>query len=64
MPKMKTRSAIAKRFSKTASGKLKRKQQNMRHKLGKMSAKRKRQLRKSALASSGDMKRIKDGIPY
>lgn len=64
MPKMKTRSSIAKRFKKTANGKLKRKQQNMRHKLGKMNSNRKRKLRKSALVSSGDVKRIIDGIPY
>lgn len=64
MPKMKTRSSIAKRFKKTASGGLKRSQQHTRHKLGKMDANRKRRLRKSAMVSESDIKRIISGIPY
>lgn len=64
MPKMKTRSSIAKRFKKTASGGLKRGRQHKRHKLGKMDANRKRRLRKAAMVSEGDKKRIIDGIPY
>ena len=47
MPKMKTRSSIAKRFKKTASGGLKRNRQHTRHKLGKMDANRKRKLGKA-----------------
>lgn len=64
MPKMKTRTSIAKRFKKTGTGKLKRNQQGMRHKLGQKSAKRKRQLRKDAVASEHDTKRIIGAIPY
>ncbi len=64
MPKMKTRSSIAKRFKKTASGGLKRNRQHTRHKLGKMDANRKRRLRKAKMVSDGDHKRLIDGIPY
>lgn len=64
MPKMKTRSSIAKRFKKTGSGGLKRQQQGMRHKLGQKDAKVKRKLRKSSMVSSGDYKRIIDAMPY
>ncbi|NLY72144.1 MAG: 50S ribosomal protein L35 [Tissierellia bacterium] len=64
MPKMKSRSSIAKRFKKTASGGLKRNRQHTRHKLGKMDANRKRRLRKAKMVSNGDQKRIIDGIPY
>ncbi len=64
MTKMKTRKSIAKRVKMTASGKMKRKQGFMRHKLGKMSAKSKRQLRKAALVSKGDQKRIEKAVPY
>ncbi|HHT20432.1 MAG TPA: 50S ribosomal protein L35 [Tissierellia bacterium] len=64
MAKMKTRKSIAKRFKKTGSGKLKRNQQGMRHKLGQKSSKRKRQLRKTAITSEHDQKRIIEAIPY
>jgi large subunit ribosomal protein L35 len=59
MPKMKTNRSAAKRFKKTASGRLKRGKQNRRHILTKKSPKRKRQLRKSALVSKADEKRMK-----
>lgn len=64
MPKMKTRTSIAKRFKKTGTGKLKRNQQGMRHKLGQKSSKRKRQLRKDAVTSDHDAKRISGAMPY
>ncbi len=64
MPKMKTRKCIAKRVKRTGTGQLKRKKSNLRHKLGKKDANRKRKLGKATLVSSGDMKRIKDAIPY
>lgn len=64
MPKMKTRTSIAKRFKKTGTGKLKRNQQGMRHKLGQKSSKRKRQLRKDSLTSEHDAKRIIGAMPY
>jgi large subunit ribosomal protein L35 len=59
MPKMKTNRSAAKRFKKTASGRLKRGKQNRRHILTKKSPKRKRQLRNSALVSKADEKRMK-----
>jgi large subunit ribosomal protein L35 len=59
MPKMKTNRSAAKRFRKTASGRLKRGKQNRRHILTKKSPKRKRQLRRAALVSKADEKRMK-----
>lgn len=59
MPKMKTKSAVKKRFKLTASGKLKHAQVNSAHKLTKKSQKRKRHLRQSALVNAADMKRIR-----
>jgi large subunit ribosomal protein L35 len=59
MPKMKTNRSAAKRFRKTASGRLKRGKQNRRHILTKKSPKRKRQLRRDALVSKADEKRMK-----
>jgi large subunit ribosomal protein L35 len=59
MPKMKTNRSAAKRFKKTASGRLKRGKQNRRHILTKKSPKRKRQLRSPALVSKADEKRMK-----
>jgi large subunit ribosomal protein L35 len=59
MPKMKTNRSAAKRFKKTASGLLKRGKQNRRHILTKKSPKRKRQLRRAALVSKADEKRMK-----
>ncbi len=59
MPKMKTNRSAAKRFRKTATGRLKRGKQNRRHILTKKSPKRKRQLRRAALVSKADEKRMK-----
>ncbi len=59
MPKMKTHSGAAKRFKKTATGKLKRGHAMKSHILTKKSPKRKRNLRQSALVSKADEKRIK-----
>ncbi len=58
MPKMKSHRGAAKRFKKTASGKLKRGHSMHRHILTKKSPKRKRNLRDSALVSKGDEKRM------
>jgi large subunit ribosomal protein L35 len=63
MPKMKTNRSAAKRFKKTASGRLKRGKQNRRHILTKKSPKRKRQLRRAALVSKADEKRMKRLLP-
>jgi large subunit ribosomal protein L35 len=59
MPKMKTNKSVAKRFKVTGSGKVKRGQAFKSHILTKKTAKRKRNLRKSAVAAKGDAKRMK-----
>jgi large subunit ribosomal protein L35 len=59
MPKMKTNKSVAKRFKVTGKGKVKRGQAFMSHILTKKTAKRKRKLRKSAIAAKGDAKRMK-----
>lgn len=59
MPKMKTRRAAAKRFKKTAKGKVKRRKAYHSHILTKKSSKRKRKLRKATLVDPADRKRIK-----
>lgn len=64
MPKMKTNRAAAKRFKKTASGKIKRNHAYANHLLEKKSSRRKRNLRKSTVMSKGDVKRIQSMIPY
>jgi large subunit ribosomal protein L35 len=58
MPKMKTKRAAMKRFTKTGTGKLKRFKANKRHILTKKTRKRKNQLGKPALVSSADFPRI------
>ncbi|WP_033828228.1 50S ribosomal protein L35 [Bacillus andreraoultii] len=62
MPKMKTHRGSAKRFKKTGSGKLKRSHAYTSHLFANKSQKQKRKLRKGALVSSGDYKRIKQMI--
>ncbi len=59
MPKMKTNSGAKKRFSLTASGKIKRKHAYKSHILTKKSKKRKRNLTKTALVHKSDEKNIK-----
>jgi large subunit ribosomal protein L35 len=63
MPKMKTHRGAAKRFKKTGTGKIVRMQQGMRHILTKKSKKRKRHLRKDALVSSAEEKRLHQLLP-
>ncbi len=63
MAKMKTHKGSAKRFKRTASGKIKRFQAYKGHLTGKKSAKRVRKLRKSKLVSKGDQRRIDQMIP-
>jgi large subunit ribosomal protein L35 len=58
MPKMKTRKSVAKRFKLTATGKIKRSCAGRGHLLSSKSRKRKRQLRKGALVSGADYRRI------
>lgn len=59
MPKQKTNRSAAKRFKKTGTGKYKRRKAYTSHILTKKSAKRKRKLRKPALVSKADEKRVK-----
>lgn len=62
MAKQKTHKGMAKRFKKTGSGKLKRGQAYRSHLAANKSQKQKRKLRKSALVSKGDQKRIESAI--
>ncbi len=64
MPKLKTKSAAAKRFKKTGTGKLKRMKAYKSHILTKKSSKRKRNLRKAAMTDSTNEKTIKTILPY
>lgn len=64
MPKMKTHRGAAKRFKKTASGKIKRRHAYTSHILEKKSPKRKRNLRKAAIMSPADAQRVIKLIPY
>jgi large subunit ribosomal protein L35 len=64
MPKQKTHSASKKRFSLTATGKVKRKRANTRHILTKKTTKRKRQLRRTGYVSDTVADTIKTLIPY
>jgi len=58
MPKMKTHSGAAKRFKKTGSGKLRRRQLHQNHMLEKKASKRKRRLAGNTNVSSADAPRI------
>jgi large subunit ribosomal protein L35 len=60
---MKTNRAAAKRFKKTANGKIKRKKALARHIMTKKSAKRKRHLRKATYVKSADAKKLKYLLP-
>ncbi len=64
MPKIKTNKAAAKRFKKTARGKWKRRKSNASHILTKKTTGRKRSLRRSALVSKADSKRVARMLPY
>ncbi len=64
MPKMKTHSGSAKRFSVTGTGKLKRNKANKQHILTKKTTKRKRNLRQSDLVSAHDLPRVRRMLPY
>jgi large subunit ribosomal protein L35 len=59
MPKMKTNRSAAKRFRKTATGKLKHDRAFARHNLSGKTPKRKRHLRKAAVLAPGDEKKMK-----
>ncbi|MCK4426929.1 MAG: 50S ribosomal protein L35 [candidate division Zixibacteria bacterium] len=59
MPKIRTSRSAAKRFKKTAGGKLKRSKAFKGHLLTGKSSKRKRNLRKGGLVDKTDQKRVK-----
>lgn len=63
MAKMKTHRGAAKRFKRTGTGKLKRHKAYKGHKTGKKSSKRVRNLRKSAIVTKGDQKRMNSLLP-
>ena len=64
MPKLKTHSGAAKRFKKTATGKVKRGRSYLRHILTSKSKKRKNHLGGTVLVSDADTPKIKRMIPY
>jgi large subunit ribosomal protein L35 len=64
MPKMKTHRGAAKRFKKTAKGKLVHAKQGRRHFMAKRSRKRNRHLREEGQLQGGDAKKIARLVPY
>ena len=64
MPKLKTHSGAAKRFKKTATGKVKRGHAFIRHILTSKPTKRKRHLDTSGLVDKADAPKVKRMIPY
>ena len=64
MPKIKTHRGAAKRFKKTASGKIKRNKAYSSHILTSKTTKRKRNLRKSTTADSTNVRALRQLIPY
>jgi len=62
MPKMKSRSGAKKRFTKTATGKIKRSHAYHSHILTSKSRKRKRNLRKVGLVSKQDQRAVSNMI--
>ncbi len=64
MPKMKSHSGAKKRFSFTASGKVKHKQANKSHLLSHEQHKRKRHLKKSKLVDKAQEAQVKRMLPY
>jgi large subunit ribosomal protein L35 len=64
MPKMKTNRAAAKRFKRSASGKVRRRRAFLRHILVTKSRKQKRRLRKATTVHPANEKAIKRLLPY
>ena len=64
MPKLKTKRAAAKRFTRTGGGKLARNRAFASHIMTKKSRKRKRTLRKPTLVDKTDRKRVRRMLPY
>ena len=64
MPKMKSHSGAAKRFKRTASGKIKRSKANKQHILTSKTTKRRRQLHRSDEVAAADVPHIEKLLPY
>lgn len=64
MPKMKTNRAAAKRFRKTATGRIRRTKAGLSHGMISKSRKQCRRLRKNDIVSKAMEKRIKMLLPY
>lgn len=64
MPKMKSNSGAKKRFTRTASGKVKFKKAYHSHILTKKSQKRKRKMRKAAIMVKPEQVRVNRLLPY
>ena len=64
MPKLKTKSSIKKRFSRTATGKIKFKPSGKRHGMSKRSNKFIRNTRRSSIMSPSDVAMISHMLPY
>ena len=64
MPKLKTKSSLKKRFSRTGTGKIKFKPAGKRHGMSKRSNKFIRNGRKSTIMSPGDASLIDHMLPY
>ena len=62
MPKQKTHKATKKRFRLTAKGKAKHRQAGTSHLAGRMTQKRKRKLRGTAVVDKLEAKRIRDAL--
>lgn len=63
MPKQKTHRASAKRFKRTASGKLKRSHSERSHRFHGKTKKQRRQHKQPTLVSASDMRRIDQMLP-
>jgi large subunit ribosomal protein L35 len=64
MPKLKTRKAAAKRFSKSGTGKLMRRKAFKNHLLQHKSAKRKRRISGMAVVNERDAENVQMMLPY
>jgi large subunit ribosomal protein L35 len=64
MPKIKTNRSAHKRFRLTGTGKIRRNKAFKSHILTKKTTKRKRNLRKSTLVDSSDIKEVRRMLPY
>ncbi len=64
MPKIKTKRAAAKRFAKTAGGKLVRRRAYGRHLLTHKSRKRKRSYKTVPVVHTTDVNRVRQMLPY